>query len=190
MALHLIDGHFFKNIIGLISRPGQFIREYLKGNSHHQNPASYYFTSLAFLFFLSRVYDLIGISEVVEPSGNSTLDNYAQYLVTLPFVLTISVFNYLFFKESKLNYFSHLIIAFFIIGQCLVYLTVYFFFTEVLLWLDEPMTQALIYSLIILINIVLINYKTFQQSLMKSFWKSLTILMIAFFVMAVFFAVI
>ncbi|MEQ8924325.1 MAG: hypothetical protein RLO81_00855 [Fulvivirga sp.] len=182
--LHIVDFHFFQTSIQLASQPGVFIREYLKGKRNSQDPVSFYLSSLLFLFILYYLYEFLS-PDVIEETTNDESSEYTQYWMTLPFIFTISGMNYLMFRKTKLNLVSNLVIATFIESQSVIYLTFFIISVDFFQVLNEPMTQALIYVLIIFGNIFAINFRTFQFSFFSTLWKSLLVILVAFIVIIV-----
>lgn len=180
--LHIIDLHFFRTAIQLASQPGPFIREYLRGERKAQNPLSFYLSSLFFLFILYTLYEFIN-HEFVDKAPDEETSDLLQYWITLPFIFVISGMNFWLFKNSTLNFVSNLIVATYIESQSIIYLTFYLIAVDYFQLLNEPTTQALIYVLIIFGNTFAINFRTFQQSFIRTLWKTLLIILTAFIVM-------
>lgn len=170
ILLHVIDFQFFRTVIDLAMKPSQLIESRLAGHKKYQNPLSFYLSALFFLFLVSFISNKLFSKSLTQDSG------YMHYVLTVPFIFVISVMNYLLFKRPKLNYLSHLIVTFYIIGQTIFYLIFYYFLVEYLLILNESVTMALIYSSIIFMNLFIINYRTFKRSLLATFLKSLLII--------------
>jgi|GEM_PF-2771555 len=182
--LHIIDLHFFRTSLHLASQPGLFIREYLKGERKAQNPLSYFLSSLFFLFILYTLYEFIN-PEHIEKTPDEESSDLIQYWITLPFIFVISGMNFWMFRKSTLNYLSNLIIATYIESQSVIYLTFYLIAVDYFQFLNEPMTMALIYVLIIFGNTFAINFRTFQLPFIQTLWKTLFVILTAFIVMIV-----
>ena len=116
---HLDKGFFF-TIKELLTRPGHSIREYVQGKrARHFS----YFTLLVILltlsFFVSKLAE-INIAEIYQKNGQGVFSEIQDFqrkyprgflLVSIPIY---SVFSFLFFRKSKLNF---AVLIFFVVNQ-------------------------------------------------------------------------
>ncbi|MFY0626965.1 MAG: DUF3667 domain-containing protein [Reichenbachiella sp.] len=171
-VFQIIEFQFFDTVKQIIMRPDELIESFLSGEKKYQNPIAFYLSSLVFILLVAFSVNLI------FPEAENSDSNYAQYVITLPFILVISGMNYILFRRSDLNYISNLIIATYIEGQSIFYLTFLMIGSEFVPFLAKPMIVALFYSLIILTNLIIINRAVFKNRIFHTFWKSLVTVMI------------
>ncbi len=178
VLIHVIDFQFFKTVFDLATKPSQLIQSYLSGHKKYQNPLSFYLSSLFFLFLISFISNKL----FSKPLTNDS--DFIQYIITVPFIFVISVMNFLFFRRSKMNYLSHLIVSFYILGQTIFYLIFYYFIVQYLSILDGSITMALVYSFIIYSNLFILNYTIFKRSIIATFWRSTLIIVVGILFMS------
>jgi len=181
--VHIINLTFFKTSYNLLRRPEK-IRLQLAGQRELQGAFSFYLTSLIFVMIFSYIsYFLFPESfEYIEPRP---LDDFLQYIITLPFAVGIAIMNFFLFRKSQLNFLSNLIISLYIIGQSAIFLAFNFLFISAFNVLDAPMVQALIYVIIILFNLFTVNYNVYDRGFFSTLWKSLIAIFVSSIVMTI-----
>lgn len=178
-TLQIIEFKFFSTARVLFQNPGKLIHSYLSGEKKYQNPVSFYLSSLLFFYLASYIFESLAPETAVdsEPSESEII----QYLITIPFIVVIAFCNYILFRVCKLNIISHTIIAIYILGQSIFYLTFYYLAHSFFQLSFSNILNALIYIFIVFVNIVVINFSTFKVTLFQAILKSLLIILIGFF---------
>ncbi|WP_147407408.1 DUF3667 domain-containing protein [Reichenbachiella sp. MSK19-1] len=185
VLIHAITPEFFVTSFKLTTKPKKVVSDFLEGNKTFLNPLSYFLSSLVFLFILTYLNQLIFPETRDVTAGES--EEYLQYLITIPFILIIASFNRFFYRRSKVNFLTNLIIATYIEGQTIIYLTIYFLIIENFKILNEPMTQMFIYVGIIYVNLIVFSYISFQRSFISTFLKATLTIFIALNLVAMMF---
>lgn len=168
----------FRKILGFYQRPLQTTRNLLMDNDLKWiYPIVIYFIAFGFAFVPVIIVKLINSKIDIL----STL--YSVPLLTLPFVLILTLTGIIFFKEFSKNFQTHLfasllIVSYdFIIGLLLIICAIglnYFGF------LLSPMAVALIYVLTILISRLYFNLKIYSLPKKKIWIRSIIEIVLTF----------
>ena len=142
-SLLQVNRGFLFTLKELFTRPGHAIREFLEGKRvRHYKPVAYLLvTSTIYIlstYLMDRntfIEDVIvgfnqGASEV-NPDADLSYQNWIvdkQVYVTLSLIPLFSLSSYLAFFKSKYNFFEHLVINCYIIGQQMIFFSISGFF--------------------------------------------------------------
>lgn len=177
------DAPLFRTIKGLVTRPGELIREYIHGKrKKYSHPVRYYILVLAVYLILQNLIDfdpikaageIMGVREQPNPDSPQTKGSYffRNYinLFLLFYAFFLAVFNKLFFRKSGYYFVEYLALGFFVVAQYI------FFNTFVIVGVSvSPYIFLLNYILVLLYPI----YVIFKFHDGKWYWK----LIKAFFV--------
>ncbi|MCG2611957.1 DUF3667 domain-containing protein [Flavobacterium sp. SM15] len=164
---HLEKG-FFYTLKELLTRPGHSIREYIQGKrAKHFS----YFTLLIILvtlcFFVSRFAE-VNITQIYEKNGQGVFSEVQQFQSKYPkgyLLLSIpvySIFSFLFFRKSKLNFAENLVLNSY--RTAIEYLFTFLFYLSCILVKDIDLISVLYVGLqlLILLYIIVFYYQFFS----------------------------
>lgn len=167
-SLLQVNRGFFFTLKELFTRPGHAIRDFLEGKRvRHYKPVAYLLVTSTIYILFTYLMDrntfiedaIIGFNEGASENNPNTDFSYLDWIadkqiyVTLLLIPLFSLSSYLAFIKSKYNFFEHLVINCYIIGQQMIFHSISVFFIY----------KENFFLLIPFIVSILYNYWTFTQ---------------------------
>ncbi len=129
------DTPLFRTITGLITRPGELIREYIFGKrKSYSHPVRYYILILAIYLVVQNLLDfdpiravgeMMGVTEQPNPDSPQTKGSYFFRnninLFLLIYAFFLAMFNKLFFRKQGIYFVEYFALSLFVISQYILF---------------------------------------------------------------------